>query len=68
MFGAGDARYVCGQAWDQGRIDVANAAVQNWVSDYQGMKSLMFFKAFNSLLKWKNKIKENTTDQTGRPQ
>jgi hypothetical protein len=51
MFSPGEARYVCGQAWDQGRIDAANAAVQNWVSDYQGMKSLMFLEAFNSLLK-----------------
>src|SRR2546423_1188384 len=53
MFSPGEARYVCGQAWDQGRIDAANAAVQNWVSDYRGMKSLMFFKPFNSLLKLK---------------
>jgi len=53
MFSPGEARYVCGQAWDQGRIDAANAAGQNWVSDYQRMKSLMFFKVFNSLLKWK---------------
>ncbi len=53
MFTPGEARYVCGQAWDQGRIDAANAAAQNWVSDYQGMKSLMFLEAFNSLLKWK---------------
>ena len=53
MFSPGEARYVCGQAWDQGRIDEANAAVQNWACDYQGMKSLKFFKAFNSLLKWK---------------
>jgi len=53
MFGPGEARCVCGQAWDQSRIDAANTAVQNWVSDYQGMKSLMFFKAVNSLLKWK---------------
>ena len=53
MFSADEARYVCGQAWDQGRIDAANAAAQNWVSDYQGMKSLMFLEAFNSLLKWK---------------
>jgi hypothetical protein len=53
MFSPGEARYVSGQAWDQSRIDAANTAAQNWVSDYRGMKSLMFFKAFNSLLKWK---------------
>jgi len=53
MFSPGEARYVSGQAWDQSRIDAANAAVQNWACDYQGMKSLKFFKAFNSLLKWK---------------
>jgi len=53
MFSLGEARYVSGQAWDQSRIDAANTDAQNWVSDYQGMKSLMFFKAFNSLLKWK---------------
>jgi hypothetical protein len=52
MFSPGEARYVSGQAWDQSRIDAANTAAQNWVSDYRGMKSLMFFKAFNSLLKW----------------
>jgi len=52
-FSPGEARYVSGQAWDQSRIDAANTAAQNWVSDYRGMKSLMFFKAFNSLLKWK---------------
>jgi len=33
MFSPGEARYVCGQSWDQGRIDALNAAVQNWVSD-----------------------------------
>jgi len=53
MFSPGEARYVCGQACDQDRIDAANAAAQNWVSDYQGIKSLMFLEAFNSLLKWK---------------
>jgi hypothetical protein len=45
MFSPGEARYVCGQAWDQNRIDAANAAAQNWVSDYQGMKSLMFLQS-----------------------
>jgi len=35
--------------WDQGRID----ATQDWVTDCQEMKSLMFLEAFNSLLKWK---------------
>ena len=53
MFSPGEARYVSGQAWDQSRIDAANTAAQNWVSDYRGMKSFMFSKAFNSLLKWK---------------
>jgi len=33
----------------QGRID----ATQDWVTDCQEMKSLMFLEAFNSLLKWK---------------
>ena len=41
MLCPGEARYVSGQAWDQSRIDAANAAVQTWVSDYRGMKSLM---------------------------
>jgi hypothetical protein len=53
IFNPGEARYGCQQAWDQSRIDAANATAQNWVSDYQGIKSLVFFKAFNSLLKWK---------------
>jgi hypothetical protein len=66
MFSPGEARSVCRQAWDQSRIEGGERSRQNWVSDYQGMKSLMFFKASDALLNGTNKTNENPANQISR--